>query len=215
MFGLALFFGLAFEEFHARQGRDRPGGVRTFPLLASIGAMLYLLDPTRLIPFSMGLLIVGAWLFAFYWRAVTEQRREPAACRPRRSRLQSPGLSAGTRRADAAALDGRRRDRRGRASPHRARASPRRGLADRAAGIRHRRQVPHPHRHHPASAAERARHRADDDNALPDLARPARRVHALLCELSPVALLGARAGRYADRRSWGTLFLDGDDRRAG
>jgi uncharacterized membrane protein (DUF4010 family) len=73
MFGLALFFGLAFEEFHARQGRDRPGGVRTFPLLASLGAMLYLLDPTRLVPFSVGLLIVGGWLFAFYTRAIAEQ----------------------------------------------------------------------------------------------------------------------------------------------
>jgi uncharacterized membrane protein (DUF4010 family) len=77
LFGLALFFGLAFEEFHARQGRDRPGGVRTFPLLASIGAMLYLLDPTRLIPFSVGLLIVGAWLFAFYAKAIAEQGESP------------------------------------------------------------------------------------------------------------------------------------------
>jgi len=49
LLGLSLFFGLAFEEFQAHQGRTQPGGVRTFPLLALAGAMLYLLErgPTR------------------------------------------------------------------------------------------------------------------------------------------------------------------------
>jgi hypothetical protein len=28
LFGLSLFFGLAFEEFHAHQGTTQPGGVR-------------------------------------------------------------------------------------------------------------------------------------------------------------------------------------------
>jgi hypothetical protein len=41
LLGLSLFFGLAFEEFYAHQ-RTQPGGVRTFPLLALAGAMLYL-----------------------------------------------------------------------------------------------------------------------------------------------------------------------------
>ena len=50
LLGLSLFFGLAFEEFYAHQGRSQPGGVRTFPLLALAGAMLYLLDATHLIP---------------------------------------------------------------------------------------------------------------------------------------------------------------------
>ncbi len=76
LFGLSLFFGLAFEEFHAHQGRTRPGGVRTFPLLAVVGAMLYLLDPARLIPLSAGLLVVGAWLYAYYCRAIEERDSE-------------------------------------------------------------------------------------------------------------------------------------------
>ncbi|MFI5013351.1 MAG: MgtC/SapB family protein [Hyphomicrobiales bacterium] len=76
LFGLSLFFGLAFEEFHAHQGRVRPGGVRTFPLLASAGAMLYLLDPARLVPLSAGLLVIGAWLYAYYRSAVEERDSE-------------------------------------------------------------------------------------------------------------------------------------------
>ena len=57
LLGLSLFFGLAFEEFEAHQGRTQPGGVRTFPLLALAGAMLYLLDATTLIPVSVGVLV--------------------------------------------------------------------------------------------------------------------------------------------------------------
>jgi hypothetical protein len=34
LLGLSLYFGLAFEELQAQQGRNQPGGVRTFPLLA-------------------------------------------------------------------------------------------------------------------------------------------------------------------------------------
>ena len=61
LFELSLLFRLAFEEFHAHQGTTQPGGVRTFPLLAATGAMLYLLDPARLVPLSMGLLGLVAW----------------------------------------------------------------------------------------------------------------------------------------------------------
>lgn len=67
LLGLGLFFGLAFEEFHARAGQNRPGGVRSFPLLALAGALLYLLDPTRVVAFSAGLLLLGAWLVSYYW----------------------------------------------------------------------------------------------------------------------------------------------------
>ena len=45
LLGLGFFFGLAFEEFHARTKQARPGGVRSFPLLALVGALLYRLDP--------------------------------------------------------------------------------------------------------------------------------------------------------------------------
>jgi hypothetical protein len=34
LLGLSFFFGLAFEDFYAQGGTRRPGGVRTFPLLA-------------------------------------------------------------------------------------------------------------------------------------------------------------------------------------
>ncbi|HXJ79692.1 MAG TPA: DUF4010 domain-containing protein [Candidatus Methylomirabilis sp.] len=66
LFGLSFFLGLAFEDFFGRTGTRRPGGIRTFPLLALAGGMLYLFDPTRLIPFTGGLLVLGSWLFIFY-----------------------------------------------------------------------------------------------------------------------------------------------------
>jgi uncharacterized membrane protein (DUF4010 family) len=68
LLGLSFFFGLAFEDFHAQSGEQRPGGVRTFPLLAIAGGGLYLLDTARLLPCTAGLLILGAWLFAYYAR---------------------------------------------------------------------------------------------------------------------------------------------------
>ncbi|HYM03309.1 MAG TPA: hypothetical protein VET85_10210, partial [Stellaceae bacterium] len=49
LLGLSFFFGLAFEEFHRHSGERRPGGIRTFPLLAVSGGMLYLLDSQHLI----------------------------------------------------------------------------------------------------------------------------------------------------------------------
>jgi uncharacterized membrane protein (DUF4010 family) len=72
LLGLGFFFGLAFEEFHAQAGQARPGGVRSFPLLALAGALLYRLDTTRLVPLSVGLLVLGAWLTCYYWRHVEE-----------------------------------------------------------------------------------------------------------------------------------------------
>jgi uncharacterized membrane protein (DUF4010 family) len=72
LLGLGFFFGLAFEEFHAQGGQARPGGVRSFPLLALSGGLLYRLDPERLLPLSAGLLVLGAWLACYYWRHVEE-----------------------------------------------------------------------------------------------------------------------------------------------
>ena len=37
LLALGFFFGLAFEEFHAQDQQVRPGGVRSFPLLALSG----------------------------------------------------------------------------------------------------------------------------------------------------------------------------------
>jgi uncharacterized membrane protein (DUF4010 family) len=72
LLGLGFFFGLAFEEFHAQGGQVRPGGVRSFPLLALAGALLYRLDENRLLPLSVGLLVLGAWLTCYYRRHVEE-----------------------------------------------------------------------------------------------------------------------------------------------
>lgn len=70
--GLGFFFGLAFEEFHTRSGKTRPGGVRTFPLLALTGATLYQLDPARLLPLCVGLAVLGGLLGIYYWRHIGE-----------------------------------------------------------------------------------------------------------------------------------------------
>jgi uncharacterized membrane protein (DUF4010 family) len=68
LLGLGFFFGLAFEEFHARTNQKRPGGIRSFPLLALTGALLYRLDPAHLLPLCAGLLALSAWLTCYYWR---------------------------------------------------------------------------------------------------------------------------------------------------
>jgi uncharacterized membrane protein (DUF4010 family) len=81
LLGLSFFFGLAFEEFYRKSGEERPGGIRTFPLLAIGGGALYLLDTQRLLPFTAGLLVLGTWLFAFYRDRVSlhEGKDEPNA----------------------------------------------------------------------------------------------------------------------------------------
>ncbi|HML08802.1 MAG TPA: DUF4010 domain-containing protein [Xanthobacteraceae bacterium] len=73
LLGLSLFLGLAFEDFFAQTDTKRPGGIRTFPMLALAGGVLYLFDPTHLIPFTGGLLVLGAWLAIFYRQHVREQ----------------------------------------------------------------------------------------------------------------------------------------------
>lgn len=64
LLGLSLFFGFAYEDFYSGETR-RPGGVRTFPLLALAGGMLYAVEPNHAIAFTAGLLIVGAWAYAY------------------------------------------------------------------------------------------------------------------------------------------------------
>jgi uncharacterized membrane protein (DUF4010 family) len=68
LLGLSLFFGFAFEEFYAGELPRRPGGVRTFPLLALAGGSLYLLDPRYDAAFIAGLLVVGSWIYAYVRR---------------------------------------------------------------------------------------------------------------------------------------------------
>ena len=73
LLGLSFFLGLAFEDFFAQAGTKRPGGIRTFPLLALAGGMLYLFDPVHLIPYTGGLLVLGAWLAVFYREHIRER----------------------------------------------------------------------------------------------------------------------------------------------
>ena len=72
LLGLGFFFGIAFEEFNAQAGHARPGGVRSFPLLALAGALLYRLDPNHLLPLTAGLLVLGTWLACYYWQHIAE-----------------------------------------------------------------------------------------------------------------------------------------------
>ncbi len=62
--GLSLFLGLAYEEFYGDSIPQRPGGIRTYPLLAIAGALLYLLDPQHLFATIAGLLLIGLWTAA-------------------------------------------------------------------------------------------------------------------------------------------------------
>jgi uncharacterized membrane protein (DUF4010 family) len=64
--GLSFFYGLAYEEFYAKNQIKPPGGVRTFPLLALLGLGLYLVEPVYASAFSAGLLGLSAWLHAYY-----------------------------------------------------------------------------------------------------------------------------------------------------
>jgi uncharacterized membrane protein (DUF4010 family) len=67
--GLAVFLGLAFEEVYKREERSIPGGVRTFPMLAVAGAMLYLIEPRQALAFIVGLIALAIWLHAFLRKA--------------------------------------------------------------------------------------------------------------------------------------------------
>ena len=66
LLGMALFFGLAFENFYAHHMPQRPGGIRSFPMLALAGAGCYVLDPRGGLIFAAGLAILGLWLYAYY-----------------------------------------------------------------------------------------------------------------------------------------------------
>ena len=69
---LGFFLGVAYEEFHARAHQKRPGGIRTFPLVALMGALLYRLDPVHFVPMSVGLASLSGWLGLYYWRHIDE-----------------------------------------------------------------------------------------------------------------------------------------------
>jgi uncharacterized membrane protein (DUF4010 family) len=68
LLGLSLFFGFAFEDFYADELPQRPGGVRTFPLLALAGGVLYLIEPRFGAAFIAGLFVVGSWIYVYVRR---------------------------------------------------------------------------------------------------------------------------------------------------
>jgi uncharacterized membrane protein (DUF4010 family) len=73
LIGLSLFLGLAFEDYFAPAKHTRPGGIRTFPILALGGGVLYLFDPAHFVPFTAGLLVLGAWLLVYYRSRLAER----------------------------------------------------------------------------------------------------------------------------------------------
>jgi hypothetical protein len=56
---LALFLGLAFEEVYKRDEPEIPGGIRTFPLVALAGTLLYCLSRIAPWPLSPGFSLWG------------------------------------------------------------------------------------------------------------------------------------------------------------
>jgi uncharacterized membrane protein (DUF4010 family) len=76
LLGLSFFLGLSFEEYFAHTDERRPGGIRTFPLLALAGGTLYLFDSNFFIPFTGGLLVLGAWLVVYYRAHVSEHEEQ-------------------------------------------------------------------------------------------------------------------------------------------
>lgn len=73
LLGLSLFFGFAYEEFYSDDA-PRPGGVRTFPLLALAGGALYLLEPRYGAGFIAGLLVLGGWTYAYLREEFVKRR---------------------------------------------------------------------------------------------------------------------------------------------
>jgi uncharacterized membrane protein (DUF4010 family) len=66
---MAVFMGLAFEGVYKREQHGSPGGIRTFPMLAALGAMLFLLDAKSLLPYITGIAAVAIWLYAHIQRS--------------------------------------------------------------------------------------------------------------------------------------------------
>jgi uncharacterized membrane protein (DUF4010 family) len=77
LLGLSLFFGFAFEGFYSEELPRRPGGVRTFPLLALAGGSLFLLEPRYGIAFVAGLLVLGSWIYAYVCRQLKPDAPPP------------------------------------------------------------------------------------------------------------------------------------------
>jgi uncharacterized membrane protein (DUF4010 family) len=84
---MAVFLGLAFEGVYKLDLRGSPGGIRTFPLLATLGALLFLLQPQSLLAFVVGLGAVAAWQFAILRNAPTDPEQRSSLMIPTSSVL--------------------------------------------------------------------------------------------------------------------------------
>lgn len=73
LLGLSFFFGLSFEGFYWKSARSRPGGIRTFPLISLCGALLFALEPHFAAAFSVGLIVLGVWLYPYYRAEVNQE----------------------------------------------------------------------------------------------------------------------------------------------
>jgi uncharacterized membrane protein (DUF4010 family) len=79
---LAVVMGLAFEGIYKRERRTSPGGIRTFPLLTTLGAMLFLLDSHTLLPYVIGMGAVALSLFALVRAACDAEGGPPSMMIP-------------------------------------------------------------------------------------------------------------------------------------
>jgi uncharacterized membrane protein (DUF4010 family) len=79
---MAIFIGVAFEEIYKRHEGRSPGGIRTFPTLALVGSLLFLLDPKSLLPFIVGIPAIAAWLYAHIRRAPADEGHQPSLMVP-------------------------------------------------------------------------------------------------------------------------------------
>src|SRR5580692_11338208 len=79
---MAVFMGLAFEGVYKREQHGSPGGIRTFPMLAALGAMLFLLDAKSLLPYVTGIAAVAIWLYAHIQRSSGSDSDRPSLMIP-------------------------------------------------------------------------------------------------------------------------------------
>jgi hypothetical protein len=101
-FGLVVFLGLAFEEVYKREDRSNPGGVRTFPMLAVSGAMLYLIEPQHALAFIDGTIRIGPMAP----RLSKKRAAQPQCNQPDDTRLKFAPLPHWASRRYATALGG-------------------------------------------------------------------------------------------------------------
>jgi uncharacterized membrane protein (DUF4010 family) len=66
LLGLSFFLGLAFEGFYWKSAPNRPGGIRTFPLISLLGGLLYTIEPHYAAAFCAGLFALAAWMYPYY-----------------------------------------------------------------------------------------------------------------------------------------------------